>query len=269
MRPRLLLYSVGLLTALEIAGAIPVAPEQATGITLRIRQQMEVGDLRAATDYQARFLGDRQFRVEGRMTFDSPKKQQLTLTVAGDGLAVRQVEQTPDGQRAATVDMERLREKVPGYDPILTYDPRAYRSLLAEGRAVNLGEGTLDGVAVTRYQADLPQGRLSLPANVPLGLPDPAKVRFWISPADGMARRVELEDRTGATFLKVTFSDVRSGIPMDPADFRLTFPEGVVPRDITDMMIGLLSASRIPPAAPGEGSKEKPAPTKPVDQVAP
>jgi len=235
------------------------AADNFSGITLRIRQQMEAGDRSAATDYQARFLGERQFRVEGKMIFSRPKKEQHTLISAGDGVAVRQFEQSPDGLRADIVYMERVRKAVPGYEPALTYDPRAYRGLLADGRAVKAGEETLDGVAVTQYQADLPQGRLSLPANVPLGLPDPAKVRVWICAADGMARRVELEDRAGATFLKVTFSDVRSGVIMDPADFGLKFPEGVKPNDRTEMVIALLSASRIPPAAPGEETREKPA----------
>ncbi len=261
--------AAGALMLLGTASPATGAPVAATGITLRIQQQMEVGNLNAATDYRARFLGDRQFRVEGGMTFTRPKETQIRLTVAGDGLAVRQIEQTADGPRATVMDMARMRKAIPDYDPVLTYDPRAYRRLLAGERATKLGEETLDGVEVAQYQADLPEGRLSLPANVPLGLPDPARVRVWTGVADGIARRVELEDSAGRTFLKVTFTEVRSGVPMGAADFSLKFPEKVTPRDITEMMIGLVSASRRPPAAPGEEAQDKPTPAKPSEKAAP
>ncbi len=267
MRPRGFLYAAGLMMGLACVAS--AAPADATGFTARIRQEMTVGKLNAATDYQAKFLGDRQFRVEGTMTLSSPKEQQSTLTIASDGLMVRQIEQGPDGRRAVTVDLERVHKAMPGYDPVLTYDPRAYRSLLTDGRAVSLGEGTLDGIAVTRYQADLPRGRLSLPANVALWLPEPAKVRFWLCPADGMVRHVELDDPNGATFLKVTYSDVRSGIAIDPNDFKLKFPESLAPRDITEALISMLSASRLPPATPEQQTRQKPSEAKPAEKATP
>ena len=238
--------AAALLLLLGSAGLGAAAP--AAGITLRIRQQVEAGEISFAADYTAKFLDEGKFRVEGSKSFTRPEAQQVTVTVAGDGRYVRQLERESDMLRADVLDMTRMRKALPGYDPALTYDPRPYRNLVAGGKAVKTGEAMMDGVKVEQYQAGLPEGRLSLPANVPLGLPDPARVRLWLCPDDGIARRVELEDSDGATFLKATFTEVRSGIPMEEADFRLDFPAAAAPRDITDMMIGLVSASRRPPA---------------------
>ena len=229
--------------------------EKPQGTTMRIRQEILLGDLSASTDYRARFLPPDNFRVEGTMRLKT-MEMDIQSTIVGNGPLVKQLSVTPLGPRAVTVDLARIRKALPEahYAPSNTYDPSVYREMLqnAPGKK-RLAPETLDGAETEGWELPLPEGRLSTPSNVALGLPDPAKIRLWVNSKDGIARKVELEDTRGQTFLKMAYTEVKTNAALPPGSFELTFPDGVTPVDITDMILGGVAATR----------QQRPAETKP------
>ena len=239
MRNLLTFLMIGLLFAAGSARA-------QDGITMRIRQEMNLGDLNSRTDYNAMFLGNK-FRVEGKMTLVT-MEMDVSMTVVSDGATVRQIARSPFGPQAITVNLVRVHEAIPEYDPSKTYDPQAYQKLLKDSEDKKpLEPLELDGVATDGWALELPQGRLSTPSNISLGMPDPARIRIWVGRKDGIARRVDLEDTQGVTFLKMTYSNIKTGVSLDPKLFTLEWPEGVNPMDVTEMILNGVAATRQPP----------------------
>ena len=237
------------------ADEAPVAaPTPPTGMTMRIAQEMLLGDLSATGDYRASFLPSGKFRVEG-VTRLKMMEMELKMTVVCDGATVRQLTATPTDAMAFTLDLERVRKSVIGedYSPSKTYDPSVYREMLKSlpDKKV-LAPETLDGAEAEGYELPLPKGRLSLPSNAPMFLPDPAKVRVWLSPKDGIARKVEMEDAQGRTFMRMLYTEVKTGVEIKPETFELQFPKDVAPMDITDRILGRLQTTRQPAEPPAK-----------------
>ena len=250
---------LGLLPALLLAGPRATAREDPLpapqGITMRIAQEINLGDLSCTTDYRARFLAPR-FRIEGAMHL-TEMEMTVKLVMVSDGKVVRQLSQTPLGAQAFTIDLARIRKVVPEYSPSNTYDPAAYQGLMESfPNRKSLPAEVMDGVQVKGCELPLERGRLSLPSNVPIGLPDPARLRLWVNPEDGIARKVELEDRDGRTFLRTYYTDVKTHVSLPPETFEFRFPEGAEPTDATDFILGSVAATR---RAPGSAAPESPA----------
>jgi hypothetical protein len=232
------------------AAEAPPAPP-ATGITMRIQQDIALGDLSCTTDYRAQFLPPTNFRVEGAMRI---KAMEMTLknVIIGEGSLVKQLSDTPMGPKAYVVDLDRIRKALPeaDYSPSKTYDPAVYMDMVRNTPdKKSLPPEKLDGVETEGYELPLPEGRVSLKANVALALPDPVKARVWLNPKDGVARKVELEDAKGATFLRTLYTEVKTNTPIPATAFDMTFPQGVAPEDITDIVLGGVIATRRPPPA--------------------
>lgn len=240
-------------------------PAQPSGMTMRVQQEMVLGDLTCSTDYRAWFQPPNAFRVEGAMNL---KTLEMTVktTVAANGPIVKQLSEMPMGTKAMTIDLDRIRKALPeaDYAPSKTYDPSVYVDMLNEHPEKKALKGErLDGVETEGYEIELPGGRLSLPSNVSLGLPDPARVRVWVSPRDGVARKVELDDAKGVTFLKTLYTEVKKGVAIPADKFDLKFPDGVATQDITDLILGAVAVTRTPePAAKPDAPK--PAPQTPA-----
>lgn len=231
--------------------ATPAGAETAAlkGITMRIRQEIRMGDMSAQTDYQARFVGGEGFRVEGRMRLSSMELD-IDMTMVGDTNVVKHLSKTPYGPQAYVVNLAPIRVAFPEYAPSKTYDPRAYKELLDKtpDKKALPKTGEMDGVEVEGYEMTLAEGRLSMPANVSLALPDPAKARVWICTKDGIPRRIELDDRDGKTYLKMTYSDVKTDVALPADTLNFSFPANVKPADMTNMVLGAVGATRQPPA---------------------
>ena len=255
------LLAAGLLLA--AAGLSPARAEDAPrGMTMRIQQDILLGTDSAAGDYRACFLSPDRFRVEGTKRLKTAKSDVVAKeSIAGDGAVVRQIEKVGDSTKAYVVDLDRVRKELPwaDYSSAKTYDPSVYAGILkdAKDRKVLPAED-LDGAPAEGYELALPNGRRSLPFNVPMVLPDPVKVRFWVNPKDGIARKVELEDAQGHVFLKTRYTDVKTDAQLRPETFELEFPKDVVPLDLTNIVIRGVEATRRPPtpAAPTPAEKQ-------------
>ena len=107
-----------------------------------------------------------------------------------------------------------------------------------------------------------PKGASRCPSTCRCSLPDPAKVRFWINPKDGIARKVELEDAQGRVFLRTRYTDVKTDAQVNPEVFELEFPKDVRPRDLTNVVIRGVEATRRPPDRPPSRSRRAVEPAK-------
>ncbi len=158
--------------------------------------------------------------------------------------------------KAFIVDLDRVRKELPwaDYSPAKTYDPSLYRDMLKDAKDKKaLPPEELDGApAESASSWRCPKGALSLPFNVSISFPDPAKVRFWINPKDGIARKVELEDAQGRVFLRTLYTDVKTDAQVNPDVFELEFPKDVTPRDLTNIVIRGVEATRRPPEQAAE-----------------
>jgi outer membrane lipoprotein-sorting protein len=245
-----------LLAAWSLSAA---AADEAAGLTMHIQREYLIGGDTASDDYRACFLPPDQFRIEGLKRMKSMQSD-VHISIASDGRLVRQIEKVGEKVTAHVVDLDRVRKELPwaDYSPAKTYDPRVYHEMLKEAKDRNvLPAEELDGASAVGFELPLSQGRLSLPFNVPIVLPDPAKVRFWINPKDGIARKVELEDAQGRVFLRTLYTDVKTDAQVNPDIFELAFPKEVAPLDITNVVIRGVEATRRPPEPPAE---PKPAP---------
>ncbi len=251
-------FSVTLLSAVLFLAAARLSPALADdtprGMTMRIQQEQLIGSESATVDYRACFLPPDRFRVEG---IKRPKGVDFEVkeSVAGNGQVVRQIEKTGETTKAFIVDLDRVRKELPwaDYSPAKTYDPSLYRDMLKDAKNKRiLPAEDLDGAPAEGFELALSQGRLSLPFNVSISFPDPVKVRFWINPKDGIARKVELEDAQGRVFLKTLYTDVKTDEQVNPELFELTFPKDVTPRDLTNIVIRGVEVTRHRPEQPAE-----------------
>jgi len=245
-----------LLTAAGLSQAL--ADDAPCGMTMHIQQEYLLGSDSATGDYRACFLPPDRFRVEGIKRLKTMESD-VRISIAGDGRIVRQIEKVGERTTAHTVDLDRIRQELPwaDYSPAKTYDPSVYRDMLKDAKDKKaLPAEDLDGAPAVGFELALSQGRLSLPFNVPMVFPDPAKVRFWINPKDGIARKVELEDAQGRVFLKTLYTDVKNDAQVNPELFELEFPKGVTPGDLTNVVIRGVEATRRPP---GQAAEPRPA----------
>jgi len=246
------------LTAAGLSQAL--ADDAPRGMTMRIQQEYLVRGDPGTADYRACFLPPDRFRVEGTKRV-KPMEFDVRISIAGDGRIVRQIEKVDETTTAHIVDLDRVRKELPwaNYSPAKTYDPSVYGDMLKDVKEKKaLPAEELDGAPAAGFEFTLSQGRLSLPFNVPMVFPDPAKVRFWINPKDGIARKVELEDAQGHVFLKTLYTDVKNDAPVNPEMFDLEFPKGVTPRDLTNIVIrGVEDTRRPPDQAPEPKRAEK------------
>jgi outer membrane lipoprotein-sorting protein len=239
-------------------GEQPAGAGEPRGMTMRIQQEYLLGSYSASGDYRACFLPPDRFRVQGikrleQLQFD------VQVTVASDGRLVRQIEKLGEKTTGHVVDLDRVRKELPwaDYSPAKTYDPSVYADMLKDAKEKKtLPPEDLDGAPAEGFELALSQGRLSLPFNVSIVLPDPAKVRFWINPKDGIARKVELEDDQGRVFLRTLYTDVRTDAQVNPELFELEFPKDVTPGDITNIVIRGVEATRSPPGPPAQPKPE-------------
>ncbi|MGO8702854.1 MAG: LolA family protein [Candidatus Brocadiia bacterium] len=251
------ILAAGLL--LMAAGRAPaVADEAPRGMTMRIHQDQVIGGGSATVDYRACFLPPDRFRVEG---IKRPKGMDSDVKecIAGDGRIVRQIEIVGEATKTFIVDLDRVRKELPwaDYSPAKTYDPSLYRDMLKDAKDKKaLPPEELDGAQAVGFELALSEGRLSLPFNVSISFPDPAKVRFWINPKDGIARKVELEDAEGRVFLRTLYTDVKTDAQVNPAVFEPAFPKDATPMDLTNIVIRGVEATRRPP---GKAAEPKPA----------
>jgi len=231
-----------LLPAASFAGAETSAPP--AGVTMRITQQIALGDLSTSTDYRASFLPPDGFRVEGTMQI-AAMEMKMKMVIVGDAKQIRQITETPFGPQAFVVDLDPIRKAIPEYSPSSSYDPAAYKKMLdTVADKKSLPGLKLDGVQTKGYEFPLPGGRLSLPSNVPMGMPEPAGIRIWLYPKDGIARKIEMLDAQGNVFVTTIYTDVKTGVSISKKAFALKFPEGVTPLNITDMVLGSVTAQR-------------------------
>jgi hypothetical protein len=245
--------AAGLLLA---AARLPpaLADDAPRGMTMHIQQEYLLGNDSATGDYRACFLPLDRFRVEGVKRLKTMQSD-VRISIAGDGQIVRQIEKVGETTTAHVVDLDRVRKELPwaDYSPAKTYDPSVYRDMLKGAKDKKaLPAEDLDGAPAEGFELALSEGRLSLPFNVPMVLPDPAKVRFWINPKDGIARKVELEDSQGRVFLRTRYTDVKTDAPVNPDVFELEFPKGVMPGDLTNVVIRGVEATRRPPEQAAE-----------------
>jgi hypothetical protein len=241
-----------LLTAAHLSPAL--ADEAPRGMTMRIQREYLLGSDSASDDFRACFLPPDRFRVQG-IKHLKQMQSDVQISIASDGRVVRQLEKVGEKSTAHVADLDRIRKELPwaDYSPAKTYDPSVYRGLLKDAKdRKSLPAEELDGAPAEGFEVTLSQGRLPLPFNVPIFLPDPAKVRFWINPKDGIARKVELEDAQGRVFIKTLYTDVKADVPVNPELFELEFPKDVTPGDITNLVIRGVEATRHPAAPPAE-----------------
>jgi len=233
--------------------AEPKVEPPPVGITARITQERASG---SKSEWRAHFLPSGKFRVEGKKHLLQAKRE-IKMVIAGNGKLVRVLAEMPEGPVAATVDLKRIRKVIPHYSPASIYDPTVYQKIVTDApRKRTLGGAKLDGVSTAGYELALPAGRHSLPVDLPLDAPEPARVRVWICPADGSARKVEFEDAQGKVFMRTSYMEVKTGVPMDDKLFELQFPEGVQPTDNTGFILACVTATR----APDERKSEDKAP---------
>ncbi len=246
-----------LAAGLLLAAARPspaLADDAPRGLTMRIQQEYLLGSDIASGDYRACFLPPDRFRIEGVKRLKAMQSD-VRISIAGDGRVVRQIEKVGDTTTGHIVDLDRIRKELPwaDYSPARTYDPSVYRDMLKKAKDKRaLPAEDLDGAPADGFELALTEGRLSLPFNVPIVLPDPAKIRFWINPKDGIARKVELEDAQGRVFLRTRYTDVKTDAPVNPEVFELEFPKGVTPSDLTNVVIRGVEATRRPPEPAAE-----------------
>jgi outer membrane lipoprotein-sorting protein len=241
-----------LLTAARLSPAL--ADEAPCGMTMRIQQEQLIGNYSATVNYRACFLPPDRFRVEGIKRVKGMRTD-VSESIAGNGQIVRQIEKVGETTRAFTADLDRIRKELPwaDYSPAKTYDPSVYRNMLKDAKDKKaLPAEDLDGAPAEGFELALSKGRLSLTFNVSISFPDPAKVRFWINPEDGIARKVELEDAQGRVFLRTLYTDVKKDVQVNPELFELEFPKDVTPRDITNVVIHGVEATRRPPEQAAE-----------------
>lgn len=228
--------------------APPKGAETPRGMTMRIAQEINLGDLSSTTDYQAKLLPSHNFRIEGTTRLTAVEID-VKLVIVGDDKQVKVLAAMPLGPQAAVVNLERIWKLFPDYSPSSIYDPARYGVMIEKTpEKRSLPDMMLDGVLTKGYELPLPAGRHSLPASLPLNLPDPARVRVWISPEDGIPRRIEFEDDRGNVFLKELYKNVRTGVPLPKSAFDFQFPEGVSPSDMTDMILGGVAGTWLAPA---------------------
>ena len=235
---------VAIVSTASLAGAEAKPPP--AGVTMRIAQQIALGDLSTSTDYRASFLPPDGFRVEGTMQI-AAMEMKMKMVIVGDAKQVRQITETPFGPQAYVIDLERIRKAIPEYSPSSSYDPFSYKKMLDTLAGKKSLPGLeLDGVQTEGYEFPLPGGRLSLPANVPMGMPEPSAIRVWLCPSDKIARKIEMLDAQGNVFVTTNYTDVKTGALIPKKAFNIEFPEGVTPINITDIVLGSVAALRIP-----------------------
>jgi outer membrane lipoprotein-sorting protein len=241
------LLAVGLLLAAAVLSPA-LADDAPRGMTMRIQQEQLVGGHSATADYRACFLPPDRFRLEGLHA-------EVRESIAGNGRVVRQIEKAGETTKAYIVDLDRVRKELPwaDYSPAKTYDPSVYRNMLKDAKDKKaLPAEELDGAPAEGFELAVTQGRLSLPFNVSISFPDPAKVRFWMNPKDGIARKVELEDAHGRVFLRTRYTDVKTDAQVNPETLELEFPKDVTPGDLTNVVIRGVEATRHPPEPSAE-----------------
>ena len=219
-----------------IAVATP-SPDSPQGVTMQVRQEVDLGDLKSVTEGRQYFLPPQNFRMEGTTLLQVLDMKSKVIAV-GNSKQVKMLVETPFGPQATVVDLARVQETVPDYVPASDYDPTAYQRMLAEipGKKALPGQ-KLDGVEIKGYEFSVEGMKLSLPSNMQLGLAKPAKVRAWVNPADGILRKLEIENTQGNVFLLMLYTDVKTNVTIPPETFELTFPEGVTPADLTESIL--------------------------------
>lgn len=249
------LYIILLMVA--VAAALPLRAEELTGTTLHIRQEMSMGDFSNDSELDAWFAGMDKFRVEGTVLIKQMELLSETITVS-DGEIVKQMLTTPMGPIYTFLDLKRIRKALPelDYSPAKTFSPLAYQDMLSEKEEkVSLGMREIDGVQTQGWEIPLEQGRNSLPSNVPVTLPDPAKLRIWVGVDDGIARCVEMSNAEGETFLKTIYTKVNTHALIPAEKLVLEIPEGAEPKDITDVVLGGIVTTRVQPEQPEANAK--------------
>ncbi len=227
------------------------------GVTMHITQEIDLGDLSCSGKYTGHFLPLGNFRVEGKIHAVT-LGMTIGLTIVSNGHIVKQLSETPFGPMAHTVDLDRIGKLLPGYDPSETYDPALYKEFLKSvPNKKELPSETMDGARVEGYEVPLERGRMTLPSNVPFVLPEPAAIRVWINPEDGVARKVELVDAQGHAFMKMFYTKVRTGVSIPAKMFELEFPPNVTPTDITEVIIGGRAAVQPLPKQSSEPPEKK------------
>ena len=224
------------------------APEtQGKGITMQMVQEMTMGDFSTVMKGKQSFSPPDNFRLEGT-TLIKAMGMESKMTTVGNSNSLKQLIQTPMGPQAITVDLAKIRKAIPQYAAAGDYDPSKYKKMLDQmPNKTRLPGATMDGVAVEGYEF-IPDGaNLPVPSNMQLGLAKPAKIRAWINPDDNILRKMEIEDAQGKVFLKMVFSDVKTGITFPLGTFDLKFPEGVAPMDMTAMVLQQLGTAAQPP----------------------
>src|SRR3990172_7544449 len=132
----------GLAAESATATSSTVAP---AGVTMRIAQEISLGDLSCTTEYRACFLPPDRFRVDGTMRLKT-MEMDIKMVVVGNGPLVKQLSETPMGPQAMILDLDRVRKAIPEYAPSKTYDPAVYRELLDKTQdKKSLPDDTLDG----------------------------------------------------------------------------------------------------------------------------
>jgi len=219
------------------------------GVTMQVTQELKLGDLATKTEARQFFQPPQSFRLEGTVTM-AALGITSAMTVVSDGSQVKQLVQTPFGPQATVVDLARVQGALPGYTPSSDYNPLAYKTLiesLPDKKA--LAPETLDGAPADGYEFSAKGIKAPLPSTVLLGAAEPDKVRVWINPKDGIPRKMEVTDGTGAVILAMLYRDVKTGVEIPPETFRLDFPDGVTPTDVTEMLLKQ-AANPSPPQAP-------------------
>lgn len=228
----------------------PAAP--AKGVTMRIVQQTDMGQLSAETDCKAYFQPP-SFRIEGTM-FLKAFKMKTDVTIVGNGKQVKQLVRSPMAVNAMVMDQAKIRKVMPGFSPANDWSPATYAKFIAtmpDKKA--LPPEVLDGAKVEGYEYSAVGTKIPLPSNLRFNAPQPSKVRAWVNPADGILRKMEIEGANGTVFLRMQYKDVKTNVTIPPATFDLKFPQGAQPVDMTQMFLNQLGQ-----AQRGAGGKTKP-----------
>ena len=206
--------------------------------TMNVAQEMKLGDLSVTMEGKQSFMPPDKFRFEGTATYVA-MGMKTQVTAVSDGAIVKQFVVTPMGAQASIVDLQKVRQKIPGYTPSADYNPLKYKEMLASvPDKKRLPDAVVDGVKVEGYELPAKDINLPLPSSGMLAVAKPEKLRVWVNPKDGLARKMEIEDAKGNVMLKMVFTNVKTGVDLPAATFQYEFPKGVQPMDMTDMLLG-------------------------------
>jgi len=226
--------------------------EKPKGIVRDMAMELNMGQLSVSIEGKQSWLPPASFRLVGTVTYTRLGINGSMVAVS-DGTVVKEYVETLLGPQATKVDLTRIQQKLPDYEPASDYDPMSYKSLLDQIPDKKILPATeMDGVRVAGYEfralglggALIPQSLAILP------LPKPEKCRVWISPADGVLRKTEAEDAGGTVFFTMTYRNVRTGVDLPAETFTYEFPDGVTPTDITDLVLGEASPQPVAVPAP-------------------